>query len=103
MCQAILLLLIDSRDTAFPGPSLHQCIPNQDSVNAYLPEVQLVVKSCPDIPGLAGAQCLSQDHMGEDDGSVGIPLPVEKLLPLSSQDCSKPVPHFPWGHGISTI
>ena len=68
MRQEILLLLIDSCNAAFPGPSQHKCIPHQDSMNAYLPEVQLVVKSYPDIPGLAGAQCPCQEHMDKKRG-----------------------------------
>ena len=61
--QAVLLLFYKSLNTSLSRPALFQRIPHQACVNASLPEVQLVVDTCLDLPGLAGDQCLCQDHM----------------------------------------
>ena len=52
-------------------------------------------------PPSIAAQCLSQDHTEEEKGYLGILLSVEHTSPLCSQDCSKPVPHLPWGRGVT--
>ena len=70
MRQEILLLFYSSLDAAVSISVLHQCTPHQACVYSPLLEVQLAVDSQPDLPGLAGAQCLSQDHMCEDEGSL---------------------------------
>ena len=96
MRQAVLLLFYTSLDAALSRSALRQCILHQACMNAPLPEVQSEVYPRPYIPGLAGAQCLCQDHMGEDEGFLGIPLPVDHPSPLHSQDCSKPALYLPW-------
>ena len=65
---------------------------------APLTEVKLTVDPCQDLPGLAVAQGLSQYHMDEDKGSLGMLLLIEHSSPLFSQDCIKPAPQLPWGH-----
>ena len=67
---------------------------------APLPEVQSAIGSPLDIPGLAGTQFLCQEHRGEDEESLRIPLTVEHPSPIGSQDYSEPAPHLPWGRGV---
>ena len=98
--QVVLLFLYASFDAALSSSALRQRIPR---VYAPLPEVEAAVDPRPDLPGLAGAQGLSQYHMGEDKGSLGITLPIEHPSPLRSQECSKPAPQLPWGHGVPAI
>ena len=103
MSQTILLLFYTSLNMSLSSSDLHQLIPHQVCMYNLLPEVQPEVDYCLDLPGLVGAQFLSQDHMGEDKGYLGFPLPIEHPLPLCSQDCSKPSPHFPLGRGVPAI
>ena len=95
--QAILLLFCTSLDVALLSSALCQCILHQACMHAPLLEVQLSIDHCSYLPGLVGAQCLSQDHMGKEEGSLGIPLLVKHPLPLRSQDFSKQAPHLSWG------
>ena len=67
-CQAILILLVTSRNATFPVPFLCQHIPYQPCFNVSLPEVQLSVDPQPDLSGFAGAKCPCQYHMGEYKG-----------------------------------
>ena len=57
---------------------------------APLPEVKYVLDYHLYLPGLEGAQFLSQYHMCEDEGSLGVPLSISHPLPLRIRDCCKP-------------
>ena len=95
--QAVLLFCT-SLDAALSISTLRQRILHQALVNSPLSEVQSEVDPRPDLPGLVGAQCLCQDHMGKYERDLRAPLPFYHPSPLYIQDCSKPAPHFPWGH-----
>ena len=64
MYQTIIILVYTSLNTALLRSALLHHIPHQAYVYAPLPEVQSAIDYCPDLPGLAGAHYLSQDHMG---------------------------------------
>ena len=86
MRQAILLLFYTSLDTALSSSALRQRTPHQACLYAPHPEVKPAVNTFLNLPSLAGTQCLSQDHLGKDEGSLGIPLLFEHPSPLRSQD-----------------
>ena len=84
--QAVLILFNASLNTDLSRPALRQRTPHQACMSTPLPEVQLAVNIRPDLPSLVGNQCLSQYHMGKDEVSLGILLPIEHPSPLRSQD-----------------
>ena len=98
--QTIFFLLDASLDATFPESSFRQRITHQACVYTYLSEVKSEVDPCLDLPGLAGTQYPFQDHMGKDEGSLGVPLPTKHPLPLRSQYCSEPAPRLIKGRGI---
>ena len=101
--QATLFLLISSCDAAFSVNPFYHCIPNQACVETPIPEVQPAVNYIPDLPGLAGDQCLSKDNMGEDERSLRVPPQFGYHLPLHSNYCSELTPQLTGGGGIPSI
>ena len=64
-------------NAALSSPALRQCTSHQACVYTPLLEVEAEVNPIPDLHGLAGAQGLSKYHMGEDEGYLGITLPIK--------------------------
>ena len=101
--QAILLLVVTSCDAAFSVPPFRQHVPHQTCLDSPLQEFQPPVYPILDLPVFACAQCLSQDNMDKDEGSLKVPYPIKYPPSLRCQYCSEPAPHFSGGCGIPAI
>ena len=71
----LILLLTAEGGPALTGSPLCLGIPYQAHMLAPITEVHAPGDPCPDLPGLADAQRLSKNDVGEDEGSLGVPDP----------------------------
>ena len=90
----LLLLLPATGGPALPGFPFRLCVPHQACVETPLLEVHLPGDPRPDFPGPTDAQRLRKKDMGKDEGSLGVPTPVENPLLFNSQYGRKAVTHY---------
>ena len=82
-----LFLLLSARGgSAPPGGPFRLCIPQQARVETPLPEVNPPGDPRPDLPVPVDTQCLHEDNMGEDKGTLRVLTPVDYSLPFHGQD-----------------
>ena len=77
---------------AASGGPLHPGVPHQTRVQTLLSEVHAPRYPGPDLSGLADARRLCKNNVGKDEGSIGVPTPVENTPPFRGQDCREAAP-----------
>ena len=89
----IILVLSATGGPALPEGPFRLGIPHQACMETPLPEVHLPGDPRPDFLGPPDAQRLSDDEMGKDKGSLGVPIPVNYPLPFHGQYGREAAPH----------
>ena len=97
--RLILLLAVRGGPDLSGGP-FRLGVPHQARVLAPLPEVYAPRDPCPDFSGLADAQRLCENDVGEDEGSLEVPTPCENPPSFRGQDSREAVPHRSRGRGV---
>ena len=87
------------------GPTLSGCpfrlgVPHQTRVLTPLPDVHVPRDPGPDLSGLAEAQRLSENDVGKDEGSLGVPTPIKNPPPFHGHESRKSAPYCTGGRGI---
>ena len=96
----IVLLLTNEGGLALAGSPFRIGIPQQASILSPLSEVHAPGDPCRDLLGPTDAQRLSQHDMGKDEGSLGVPTPLDYPLPFRRQDFREAAPHRSRGPGV---
>ena len=88
---------------SLPGDPFRLGAPHQACMENPLPELHPHGYRRPYFLGPTGTQRLREYDVGKDEGSLGVPTPVDYPLPFHGQKGCESAPHYSCGPGIPDI